>query len=71
VAELFESTPPLIFADFQKRAELQDRIYEEVTNYQQLIKVINEYMMEYTKMNLVLFKDAIEHLTRISRVLRQ
>ncbi|CAK92427.1 unnamed protein product (macronuclear) [Paramecium tetraurelia] len=71
VNELFDSQPPLIFADFQKRAELSDRIYEEVRDYNQLIKVINEYMMEYTKMNLVLFKDAIEHLTRISRVLRQ
>jgi dynein heavy chain len=28
-------------------------------------------MSEETKLNLVLFKDAIEHLSRIARVLRQ
>ncbi len=28
-------------------------------------------MSEETKLNLVLFKDAIEHLSRVARVLRQ
>ena len=71
IAELFESTPPLLFADFTKRGiEIADRIYDEVRDYNQLIKVINEYMSEETKLNLVLFKDAVEHLSRIARVLR-
>lgn len=47
VDELFESTPPLIFADFQKRGvELKDRVYEEVRDYNQLVKIINEYMID-------------------------
>lgn len=42
----------------------------------QLVKVIEEYMHDYnqtskTKMKLVLFMDAIEHVCRISRILRQ
>lgn len=69
--ELFDSKPPLIWCDFMKRGvELSDRIYDEVKDYQLLTKVINDYMSEETKLNLVLFKDAIEHLSRIARVLR-
>ncbi|CAK72703.1 unnamed protein product (macronuclear) [Paramecium tetraurelia] len=71
VNELFDSQRPFMFADFQKKVELQDRIYEEVKDYNQLVKVINEYMIGQTKLNLVLFKDAIQNLTRINRVLRQ
>ena len=51
--------------------ELELRTYEEVKDIQKMTKVIREYMMEETKLNLVLFKDAMEHLSRISRVLRQ
>ena len=50
--------------------ELEQRVYEEVKDFKNLSKTIGSYMMEETKLNLVLFKDAIEHLTRISRVLR-
>lgn len=54
----------------KRGVELSDRIYDEVKDYQLLTKVINDYMSEETKLNLVLFKDAIEHLSRIARVLR-
>ncbi|CAD8076520.1 unnamed protein product [Paramecium sonneborni] len=70
VQEFFNSQRPFIFADFQKKVELQDRIYEEVKDYNSFVKNINEYMLSQTKMNLALFKDAIVHLTRICRVLR-
>lgn len=40
------------------------------------MRVIEEYMEEYnqintTKMKLVLFMDALEHICRITRILRQ
>lgn len=40
------------------------------------MKVMEEYMEDYnqvssTKMKLVLFMDAVEHVCRISRILRQ
>jgi dynein heavy chain len=72
VEELFESRPPLLFADFLRRGvELQDRIYDEVKDYNILLKIITDYMEEETKLNLVLFRDAVEHLSRMTRVLRQ
>lgn len=71
VEDLFESKPPLLWCDFMKRGvELHERIYDEVKDYNQLLKIINDYMSEETKLNLVLFKDAIEHLSRVARVLR-
>ena len=71
VEDLFESRPPLLFADFLKRGvELNDRIYNEVEDYNLLVKVITDYMNEETKLNLVLFKDAVEHLSRMARVIR-
>jgi dynein heavy chain len=54
----------------KKGVELNERIYDEVKDYNLLTKVIKDYMGEETKLNLVLFKDAIEHLSRIARVLR-
>ena len=70
--QVFESELPLLYVDFLKRGiELERRVYEEVKDMQKLIKIIKEYMSEETKLNLVLFKDAIEHLSRIARVLRQ
>ena len=47
------------------------RIYEPVPDTNKLVKVISSYMVEETKLNLVLFKDAMEHLSRIARILRQ
>ncbi|CAD8130224.1 unnamed protein product [Paramecium sonneborni] len=42
-------SPPFIFDGFQKRAELSDCFYEAVRDCNELIKTINEYMMECTK----------------------
>ena len=46
------------------------RAYEPVSDTNKLVKVITSYMVEETKLNLVLFKDAMEHLSRIARILR-
>lgn len=70
-ADLFDGKPSLIFGDFMKRGiELSDRVYDEITDYDLLKKVIGDYMSDETKMNLVLFKDALEHVSRMARVLR-
>jgi dynein heavy chain len=52
------------------------RLYEEVKDQPKLLKVMNNYLEEYNisssvKMNLVFFEDAIMHLMKILRALRQ
>lgn len=61
----------LIFGDFI----LQDGVYDQVKDLPLLSTRLSELLKSYndeneTKMNLVLFLDAIEHVCRISRVLR-
>jgi len=69
-AELVRGPAPLIFVDFLKRGiEKTQKNYEEVKDFKTLVKVITEYMMEETKLNLVLFRDAVEHMCRISRTI--
>ncbi|CAM39593.2 putative dynein heavy chain [Leishmania braziliensis MHOM/BR/75/M2904] len=61
----------LVFADV-----LSDKgVYEQITDMDALTARMNELLTTYNdenevKMNLVLFLDAIEHVCRISRVLR-
>lgn len=52
------------------------RLYEEIKDKAKLTKVLNGMLDDYNlgnsnKMNLVFFDDAIEHILRIARVLRQ
>ena len=52
------------------------KLYEEVKDLVALVPTIEEYLSDYnaeskTPMKLVMFLDAIEHVSRISRVLRQ
>lgn len=52
------------------------QIYEEVSDLTKLKPVIEEYLADYNAeskqpMALVMFLDAIEHVSRIARVLRQ
>lgn len=51
------------------------KIYEEVKDSENLQLVVEEYLAEFNgeskqPMNLVMFGDAIEHVARISRVIR-
>nr|XP_031838488.1 dynein heavy chain 7, axonemal-like [Nomia melanderi] len=65
----------LIYCDFQD--PLADRkLYIEVPNLDDLTAVVEEYLTEYnsisrTPMNLVLFRFAVEHLSKICRVMMQ
>ena len=51
-------------------------MYEEVHNLDQLSMVVEDYLKEYnsiskTPMNLVLFRFAVEHLSKINRIMMQ
>ncbi|CAG9821168.1 unnamed protein product [Phaedon cochleariae] len=66
---------PILFGDYRNASnEGEPRFYEDLLDYdavyflfQELIELYNE---RKTKMSIVLFNDALEHLTRIHRGLR-
>ncbi|XP_067102135.1 dynein axonemal heavy chain 1 [Osmerus mordax] len=69
------STQPLMFGDFMIPGT-DNKVYQLIEDKEKLARVMEEYMDDYnqistTKMKLVLFMDAIQHVCRISRILRQ
>ncbi|KZC14323.1 Dynein heavy chain 7, axonemal, partial [Dufourea novaeangliae] len=65
----------LVYCDFAD-AKLDTQLYQEVTDLEQLREVVETYLTEYNTMtrkpmNLVLFRFAVEHLSRISRIIKQ
>ncbi len=65
----------LYFSDFMKGLD-KGRVYEEITDMEKLTLVIKNYLREYNSssknpMDLVIFEFVIEHLVRISRILKQ
>lgn len=66
----------LVFGDYGNGLTADDKPYVEITEEEKLRAVMNDALEDFnadtpTPMNLVLFLDAIEHVSRISRVLRQ
>eukprot|EP00842_Homolaphlyctis_polyrhiza_P003630 jgi/Hompol1/4268/HPOL_001758-RA len=66
---------PILFGDF--RHALQEeavRLYEDLLDFSAVRSIFLEILEEYNdrnnRMNLVLFEDALDHLTRIHRVIR-
>lgn len=53
---------------------VEGRLYEDLGSYDDMKPVVEDMLAEYNAkkkpMNLVFFDDAIEHLTRIHRILR-
>ena len=65
----------LMFGDYMVPGA-EPRIYAEITDSEELIEVINTYLSDFNEtskkpMSLVMFLFAIEHTSRISRVIRQ
>ncbi|XP_069045720.1 dynein axonemal heavy chain 1 isoform X1 [Lepisosteus oculatus] len=66
---------PVLYGDFMVPGS-DNKIYQFVEDKDKMVQVIEEYMEDYnqistTKMKLVLFMDAIQHVCKISRILRQ
>ncbi|OON20270.1 ATPase family protein, partial [Opisthorchis viverrini] len=74
--ESFSKTP-ILFGDFLKPGlPRSERLYEELTSTEKARTLLNEYLDEYNfsmskEMKLVFFVDAIEHVCRIARMIRQ
>ena len=73
---------PLIFGDYMKASpadpEIEDpKIYEEIPDWETVEKKFKQLLADYNdadnnkEMSLVLFKDALDHLTKILRIIRQ
>lgn len=64
----------LVFGDFVSSGDL--RVYDEILSMDQLKTVVEEYLSNHNSeskqpMPLVMFADALEHVARIARILRQ
>ncbi|KAG8454285.1 hypothetical protein GDO86_000797 [Hymenochirus boettgeri] len=70
-------TKPIIFGDFIKiGTDTADRIYEDLTDMEKIKSVLQDYLDDYNMTNskdtkLVFFQDAVEHVSRIARMIRQ
>eukprot|EP00741_Cyanophora_paradoxa_P012299 tig00000169_g11885.t1 len=68
------TSPRLIYGDFMVPGA-DPRTYDEISDMEKLKRIVEEYLDEYNNINmpmkLVMFLDAIEHVSRIARVLRQ
>lgn len=71
----FLRPPVLLFGDFMNAASKESRIYKEIINIEKLKVVLMENLMDFNMihnkdMQIIFFIDAIEHITRIARILR-
>ncbi|RXN25582.1 dynein heavy chain axonemal [Labeo rohita] len=68
---------PIIFGDFIKvGVDKADRVYEDLTDMEKIRQVLQDYLDDYNttfakETKLVFFQDAIEHVSRIARMIRQ
>ncbi|XP_056647538.1 dynein axonemal heavy chain 10 [Diorhabda sublineata] len=66
---------PILFGDYRNASnETEPRLYEDLLDYEAIYSLFQELIELYNerkeKLNIVLFNDALEHLTRIHRGLR-
>lgn len=66
----------VLFGDFILFGQAKEnRIYEELTDFEKLKNVLLDYLDDYNgisgqEVKLILFQDAVEHITRLARLLR-
>ncbi|XP_019715984.1 dynein heavy chain 10, axonemal-like [Hippocampus comes] len=66
---------PVLFGDYRAAlSKTEPRVYEDLLDYEAAKALFQEILEEYnnrmSRMNLVLFDDALEHLTRVHRIIR-
>lgn len=66
---------PIIYGDYRNTLSLAEaRLYEDLGDYSSIKlmfeEILDEYNLTNKKMNLVMFDDALEHITRIHRIMR-
>jgi dynein heavy chain len=69
------TTDPLLFGDYMTPGA-DPKQYIQVKDMRKLVKIAEEYLEDYNSatnspMRLVMFLDAIEHVSRICRIIRQ
>jgi len=74
-AEDLYNEKSVLFCDFM-RPGADKKLYEECRDNKKMLKLLNDGLDEYnvtfpTAMNLVFFQDAIQHVCRLSRILKQ
>ncbi|UYV81318.1 DNAH6 [Cordylochernes scorpioides] len=68
---------PILFGDFLRfMADPADRHYEEMKDHSKVKTILVDYIEDYNfstpkEIKLVFFMDAIQHVTRIARIIRQ
>jgi dynein heavy chain len=73
--EEYITKSPILFGDYRHALHEENaRLYEDLLDFSAVKSIFHEILEEYNekfnKMNLVLFEDALDHLTRIHRVIR-
>jgi dynein heavy chain len=66
----------MIYGDFMDGIDAEPRIYRQIVDLTVLVSKIEEFLEEYNgtvkiQMNLVMFLDACDHVSRITRIIRQ
>ncbi|KAA0150075.1 hypothetical protein FNF29_05515 [Cafeteria roenbergensis] len=75
--DLFEQEKPLLFVDFvSPKMDDGPGRYEEASSMDKVVHRLTEALEDYnmshpTQMRLVFFRDAVEHVARVARILRQ
>ena len=75
IADVFNAER-IIFGDYVDGIDTDTRIYQQITDLKSLVQKVIEFLEEYNgsvkqQMHLVMFLDAVDHVSRISRVIRQ